>query len=136
MWAIGFVNAWKCAIPSTDFLQFVYSLFTVCLQLFYIFFTICLQLFYSFSIVFPIELSKLLIHYGTSAKVSPSFFSLHFHLCFLMTPLWFHTNIKYIQLPEAESRHRAYLGVSEATLFETVFETQAKYKKNKKTCYF
>ena len=38
-----------------------------------------------------------------------------------------------IQLPEAQSRHRAYLGVSEATFFETVFETQKNiYKKDQK----
>ena len=26
---------------------------------------------------------------GTSAKVSPSFFSLHCYLCFVMTPFWY-----------------------------------------------
>ena len=86
MWAVGFVNAWKCAIPSTDFLQLFYSFFIAFVQLFYSFFTAFLQLFYNLSTAFPIEISNLLIHYGTSAKVSPSFFSLHFHLCFLMTP--------------------------------------------------
>ena len=42
----------------------------------------------------------------------------------------------FIQLPEAASRHRAYLGVSEATLFETVFETQKKYKKDQTNIIF